>query len=173
LVAKDSTGKLVGYVFDVESVPTIVLNSAGILFRVAVTRDGFGSGIDDRLRFETPDCSGTAYLPASSGALISAVFLVPPDTTAYIPDPAASPRTIEQQSEFIDTCRVIPNAGSPPLQVPNEVPAIKIAVLGSYYTPPFSLVPQGCCGDCNEDGTVAINELVTAVNSALYGCPTP
>jgi hypothetical protein len=34
-----------------------------------------------------------------------------------------------------------------------------------------------CCGDCNGDGTVSINELITAVNNALLGCgadtPTP
>lgn len=27
-----------------------------------------------------------------------------------------------------------------------------------------------CCGDCNGDGTVTINELITAVNNALVGC---
>ena len=27
-----------------------------------------------------------------------------------------------------------------------------------------------CCGDCNEDGEVRINELITAVNEALSGC---
>src|SRR5271169_5182301 len=32
-----------------------------------------------------------------------------------------------------------------------------------------------CCGDCNGDGMVTINELITAVNNALSGCggPTP
>jgi hypothetical protein len=34
-----------------------------------------------------------------------------------------------------------------------------------------------CCGDCNGDGAVSINELITAVNNALFGCgaatPTP
>ena len=28
----------------------------------------------------------------------------------------------------------------------------------------------GCCGDCNADGTVTINELIIAVNNALSGC---
>lgn len=27
-----------------------------------------------------------------------------------------------------------------------------------------------CCGDCNGDGAVTVNELVTAVNRALTGC---
>jgi hypothetical protein len=29
----------------------------------------------------------------------------------------------------------------------------------------------GCCGDCNLDGEVLINELIIAVNNALDGCP--
>jgi hypothetical protein len=29
-----------------------------------------------------------------------------------------------------------------------------------------------CCGDCNGDGVVAINELIKAVNNSLDGCPT-
>ncbi|HSP96840.1 MAG TPA: hypothetical protein VL049_06295 [Candidatus Dormibacteraeota bacterium] len=32
---------------------------------------------------------------------------------------------------------------------------------------------QQCCGDCNGDGSVAINELVTAVGSALNSCVEP
>jgi hypothetical protein len=30
-----------------------------------------------------------------------------------------------------------------------------------------------CCGDCNGDGEVTINELITAVNNALQGCAAP
>jgi len=29
----------------------------------------------------------------------------------------------------------------------------------------------GCCGDCDADGTVTINEIITAVNFALTTCP--
>jgi hypothetical protein len=171
LVVKDSTGKLVGYVFDAENnTPTIILSSAGIFFRVAVAPNGLQRTVtNDVLKFETSDCSGTGYLSASSGVLVNGVVIGPPDTTAYIPDPAASPRTILVNSLLEgDTCDT-PSGSS---HFDKQVPAIKIA-LSAYYTPPFSLVPQGCCGDCNEDGTIAINELVTAVNSALYGCPTP
>src|SRR4249920_3030906 len=28
-----------------------------------------------------------------------------------------------------------------------------------------------CCGDCSGDGNVTINDLITAVNNALNGCP--
>ena len=33
--------------------------------------------------------------------------------------------------------------------------------------------PSPCCGDCNGDGSVTVNELVTGVNRALDGCPAP
>jgi len=33
--------------------------------------------------------------------------------------------------------------------------------------------PAGCCGDCDGDGTVAINELIIAVNNGLNNCPAP
>ena len=31
--------------------------------------------------------------------------------------------------------------------------------------------PSACCGDCNDDGEVRVDELVSAVNRALGGCP--
>jgi hypothetical protein len=38
-------------------------------------------------------------------------------------------------------------------------------------TPTATAVPPGgCCGDCNGDGEVTINELITAVNNALGVC---
>lgn len=39
--------------------------------------------------------------------------------------------------------------------------------------PTFTATPTqgvGCCGDCNGDGEVTINELIIAVNNALVGC---
>jgi hypothetical protein len=39
-----------------------------------------------------------------------------------------------------------------------------------------NLARAQCCGDCNGDGEVVINELITAVNNALGVCaagPTP
>jgi len=33
-----------------------------------------------------------------------------------------------------------------------------------------ALAGAQCCGDCNDDGEVTINELITAVNNALNGC---
>ena len=49
--------------------------------------------------------------------------------------------------------------------------AMVVALWGFGVTwSPAPAVGQ-CCGDCDGDGTVAINELVTSVNRALEGCP--
>ncbi|MFN8641570.1 MAG: hypothetical protein U0802_07905 [Candidatus Binatia bacterium] len=51
-----------------------------------------------------------------------------------------------------------------------------LALLVALFLSPGRVTAQ-CCGDCNGDGTVAINELITAVNNALGQCgaatPTP
>ncbi|MDX2169699.1 MAG: hypothetical protein SF182_21700 [Deltaproteobacteria bacterium] len=46
------------------------------------------------------------------------------------------------------------------------------ATAPSSPTPTATGVPiGGCCGDCDGTGEVTINELITAVNNALNGCP--
>ncbi len=47
--------------------------------------------------------------------------------------------------------------------------ALLIGVRGAHAASSCSTCP----GDLNNDGVVTIDELVRAVNSALYGCPTP
>ena len=49
--------------------------------------------------------------------------------------------------------------------------------LDTLFTPPFHLVAgapisavPGCCGDCNGNGQVSIDEILTSVNAALLGC---
>lgn len=46
--------------------------------------------------------------------------------------------------------------------------ALVLWAVGAISSP--GPVSSQCCGDCNGNGTVAINELVTAVNRALEGC---
>ena len=47
----------------------------------------------------------------------------------------------------------------------------------TLYTPPFHAIPAAssgataCCGDCNGDDKLTVDELVTSVNYALNGCP--
>jgi hypothetical protein len=47
--------------------------------------------------------------------------------------------------------------------------ACVVALVASWS----AAVSAQCCGDCNGDGQVTINELITAVNNALNGCTAP
>jgi len=73
----------------------------------------------------------------------------------------------------------------PPDNEPNEgcqqtnidpgpvIPVVALGDLLSVFTPPFHLVAAGatCCGDCNDNGVVTVDEILTGVNEALSGCP--
>jgi hypothetical protein len=69
--------------------------------------------------------------------------LLHPATTALAPAPVNTPTPTAAEP----TLTVTPTAGSTP--------------------------PAGCCGDCDGDGMVAINELIIAVNNSLNTCPAP
>ncbi len=48
--------------------------------------------------------------------------------------------------------------------------ALTLALAAAAVVARPAPAPGQCCGDCNGDGQVAINELVTAVNQTLDGC---
>ena len=51
---------------------------------------------------------------------------------------------------------------------------VAAGIMGTVLAALVGLVPRGtlgqCCGDCNGNSTVTIDEILTAVNSALNGC---
>jgi hypothetical protein len=49
----------------------------------------------------------------------------------------------------------------------------KPALLGCLLVLAATHARAQCSGDFDHDGTVAINEIITAVNNSLVGCPTP
>ena len=57
------------------------------------------------------------------------------------------------------------------------VKLIRLMLCSLLAAAPAARAGAQCCGDCNGDGTVTINELITAVNNALDACgaatPTP
>jgi len=72
----------------------------------------------------------------------------------------------------------VTQAGDPCAQLPSALlPLLPVVDLDTLYTPPFhglaasSPVATGCCGDCNGDGSVTVNEIITSVNYALGVCP--
>lgn len=176
IVAVDGNGAVVGPLAG-ESV-TVAVNRQFIL--AGLTPAEFqGSG---KVRFDGPNCTGNAYVASVPEALVPVAIITPPGHTAWIPHPTdTTPRTIAQQSElegFPDTrgCLEIPNPGAPPMQVSSQVPAIKAAELDVYFTPPFHAVgirAGGCCGDCNGDGIVTVDELIKSAGYALHGCEVP
>lgn len=62
-------------------------------------------------------------------------------------------------------------AGDAP--TPTRTPTAFVDTPGPSATPtvPNGQTPGACCGDCNSDGQVRVDELVSAVNRALGGCP--
>lgn len=166
IVAADSAGTVVGPV----SASTVTIAVNGRFIAAGITLVGFeGAG---KVRFDGPNCTGNAFVAIPPVGFVPTAIVGPPGNSAWIPHPTdTTPRTIAQQSELQGLpdnrgCLVIP------LAVPNQVPAIKAAELDLYFTPPFHAagVGAGCCGDCNGDGTVTINELITGVNAVLNGC---
>ncbi len=63
------------------------------------------------------------------------------------------------------TATPMPDSTCPPIPATNTPSAIETC-------PPATVEPceDGCCGDCDGDGEVRINELIQAVNFALDGC---
>jgi hypothetical protein len=139
------------------------------------------------LVFESTDCSGTPYMAGDTNAgagnigdNIRRAVLGPPGLTAYLPNVSATPKQIVPLSygsvTWVNPANEVGECmtGNP---VPNEqkpfvVPALSLVDLAAVFTYPFNVVaaPSSCCGDCNGDGQVTIDELLTSVNHALNGC---
>jgi hypothetical protein len=54
---------------------------------------------------------------------------------------------------------------------PTPTSSATLAVATATATATGDQTPSACCGDCNDDGQVRVDELVSAVNRALGGCP--
>jgi hypothetical protein len=130
------------------------------------------------LFFVTEDCTGTAYALRDrliSDPLVPYALLGPPGTTLYRKDLTAAHTTPTLRSEFKFGDCSSPAQDAPPV---DPVPLLPVIDLDTQFAAPFHVVapapvaPTSCCGDCNGNGEVTINELVTAVGSALTACPT-
>ncbi len=155
----------------------VALSVNGTVFETWVGSGGFMalSGGYDALDFESTDCSGQAFTfahsngPPVDGAANAA--LIAPGNTVYLP--TGPPRTIDVKSSLdsTGTCQgsTVPQAFDVPVQATVN--------LNDFFTPPFRVTSSGstlkpaCCGDCNGDGQVTVDEILTSVNYALNGCP--
>ena len=180
LTVVDATGKKVGKLIDTgaeKDFVDVVLQAGTTTFvKLTVLRDGLGSSID--VAFASTDCSGTAYfvqddsVDSGGHSLFAAAGVAPPGHTLYVEDTGATARTVTVGSFFSSDVGCYPGGFAV-----DAVPGPSMVDLDALFTPPFHLVAgsqgqvSGCCGDCNSDGAVTINEIITSVNYALGQCP--
>jgi hypothetical protein len=176
----DASGKTMGKLLDLykgnSGSAIVALKANDLIFTAWIHRDGFETG---DLCFESADCSGPAFacdcgdapLLGAAQAAISA-----PGNTLYASAAGAIPRPVTFQSEIYSdgTCQNV-FGGSCDAALPVQA----MIDLNTMFTPPFRLVASSpmpvaaCCGDCNGNGTVTVDEILTSVNYALNSCPAP
>jgi len=185
LIVVDSAGTKVGRAFNPtgqigsvwSSWPIVAIDVQGhlILLRVAHNRLFPDRQPQNRVYFASADCTGPPLIrrvhrdpndPPPAITIDAAIG--PPGRTIYVPEPGATGQLTVPRSfweEDTDSC-ASPSVG------PGLVRALALANLEDYFTPPFRVVsaPAACCGDCNADGEVRVDELVTGVNRLLFGC---
>jgi hypothetical protein len=173
----DSAGKTLGNLADLNTqagASILLATEDGAVVDVKVSQHTLLSFAG--LFFLTADCTGTAYADRSrflSDPLVPYALLGPPGTTLYRKDTTAAHATLIFLSEFkFGDCS--PLQDLPPVDPVPLIPVINLDTrfFGPFHVvPPAPVTPASCCGDCNGNGEVTINELVTAVNSALTACP--
>jgi hypothetical protein len=176
LTVVDSAGKKVGRLIDtgaekIESYVAFQVAANKSIVKLAVLADGYGS--DDELAFESVDCSGTPYLSVydEPHGLFARAAVGPPGHTLYVENGPS--RLAGTQSVYFEgECQFVGGSQG------EVVPVLSALDLDMAFAPPFHLVAAspssvGCCGDCNGDRTVTVDEILTSVNYALYSCPAP
>lgn len=186
LTVIDANGKRVGSVIgsfkapDAIGTDAVALQVDGHIFRLNFTRTTIKAPTIVRLFFESSNCTGTPYVETSGDgvnldALIPESVIEPPGQTVYVADTTDTPTVRMLGSQFgltADDC--IPTPSSLRLTVVRALPLLDLAT--NPFVPPFHVITaqQGaaaCCGDCNRDGTISIDEIITGVNNDLNGCP--
>ena len=68
-----------------------------------------------------------------------------------------------------------PSPAPPATTIPTDTaqPTATSTTLSLTATPTTIPVPAACCGDCNADGEVRVEELVSGINRLLNGCGVP
>jgi len=150
------------------------------------SRDWQGSDLGQSpsgLVFESFDCTGQPYFPVRSfNSTFPPTIVAPPGQTVYVPmNQPPEHRALSSALQKVtfcfgeDPCPRFECVGALDGEV---VPAQALIDLDTKFVPPFSVLARqstgtapACCGDCDGNGSVAINELVRAVGGALDGCP--
>ncbi len=153
-----------------------VVLQVGTAFVIArINRQGFtADGGNGNLVFESGDCTGEGLLRFRAyelEGLAPAYIGTAPGFPLFVPAQNAVARVASIRSVRGGTgeCEASSSDGE------EYLPASLVGDLSSVFTPPFRIVAAtapaaSCCGDCDRDGSVAINELLTGVGAALEGC---
>lgn len=137
-------GTVTGVFYDGSRVlPTAALQASGLTFVVHVTPVGFeGSGAGDLFytddNCETPPFLGTeSSTPVGQRTLVLPSTIDAPGTTAYVPDPQATPARIvaRSQSQQFSGCIQLGFG----FALPTAVPALAVLDLDTRFTQPFSV----------------------------------
>jgi hypothetical protein len=181
LAVVDANGKKLGDALSIAAppaneyaaLPYVAFTVNGHMVVLPVEAYGFPSGGSGPFVYRLPDCSGTPYMtPFCSGVdLLPCTKVTGDGLVISIPDPTATPVTVTTANRDYWWCYSGQCQWCDVTVGEKLVPAITLADLSTQFTPPFRLVPAStCCGDCNGDGTVTIDEILTSVNQALNGC---
>jgi hypothetical protein len=181
LMVIDANGKSVGSVIAPDTVGTnaVALQVDGHVFLLNFTRTTI-TARTARIFFESSNCTGTAYLDTSSDginfdALIPESVIAPPGQTVYVADTTDTPTRRMLGSQFgLTTDDCVPTPSVLRLTVVRALPLLDLAT--NPFAPPFRVAAaqQGgtaCCGDCNGDGNISVDEIIAGVNNDLNGCP--
>lgn len=185
LVVVDADGKEVGKVFGRSKEWIDVgfhLSERDLYFRLQIVRERIERGRCWLTYFETSDCSGTPYMqvlesPFPGESLWTEIFeeaAIHPSGAVFARDASAPAREIESFSRLSEPspgiCECVEET-TPNVNVQPAVEAMDI----SQFTAPFSLRTASgaaaCCSDCDRNGEVTVDEIITGVGFALGGCP--
>jgi hypothetical protein len=170
----DAAGKTVGRTLGIEETGRVSVGFTvdGHSFAIRVDQNRFAfKGSDDRLFFESGDCSGTPFIFSDNYNPLPEVVITPPGSTVYISDSSVAPPDVT-----VGSCRSsdgMCNTQCGSLGPGRLTPAMKLIDLQTQFTPPFRAVPSSLvCGDCDGDGAVTANE-ITRVISNVFGESAP
>lgn len=177
----DANGKQIGTLHvssrDDDPFVLIELDDHSIV-HVAASPGGFAVASNTYIYWASADCSGQAYAYVRQGLLVPPAPVGPPGATLY--QSGSSTSTVQVYSTVAPGgtggCQSCAMALSCPTGPAPLVPLTPVVDLNTLFTPPFHVVAASsgtaaCCGDCNHDGSVTVNEIITSVNYALDGCP--
>ena len=132
----DGNGQRVGNIIGVDSnTPVVLLNAAGQLFSLKVTKDSF-IGTNATVFFQEPNCSGQAMV-ASFGGMLREAEVGPLGSTVYTAvDPNAEPTTFPGASRYQTLDGVCVNVVG---DVTDALLASPLIDLDTVFVPPFQV----------------------------------